>query len=102
MIYLNKDDVGKNVYRVTQDYVVKLSYFVIAKDADEARDIALEDGGFNTDNFKSLVKENSDQLELDYYDTGFDDQTEEMLGKVVVDTLDQDEVELDKYATEGV
>jgi hypothetical protein len=24
-----------------------------------------------------------------------------MLGKVVVDTLDQDEVELDKYATEG-
>ena len=102
MIYLNKDDINKNVYRVTQDYVVKLSYFVKAKDADEARDIALEDGGFNTDNFRSLIKEDSDQLELDYYDTGFDDQTEEMLGKVVVDTLDQDEVELDKYATEGI
>jgi len=25
-----------------------------------------------------------------------------MLGKVVVNTLDQDKVELDKYATEGV
>jgi hypothetical protein len=103
MIYLNKDDVGKNVYRVTQDYVVKLSYFVKAKDADEARDIALDNGGLkDVDDFKNLIKEDSDQLELDFYDVGFDDQTEEMLGKVVVDTLDQDEVELDKYATEGV
>jgi hypothetical protein len=103
MIYLNKDDVGKNVYRVTQDYVVELSYFVKAKNADEARDIVLDDGGLkDVDDFKNLIKEDSDQLELDFYDVGFDDQTEEMLGKVVVDTLDQDEVELDKYATEGV
>ena len=48
-----------------------------------------------------IIREDSGQLELDYYDTGYDNQTEEMLGKVVVDTLDQDEVELDKYATEG-
>jgi len=102
MIYLNKNDIDKNVYRVTQDYVVKLSYFVKAKNADEARDIVLDNGGFSTDNFRSLIKEDSDQLELDYFDTGFDDQTEELLGKVVVDSLDQDEVELDKYATEGV
>jgi hypothetical protein len=102
MIYLNKNDIDKNVYRVTQDYVVKLSYFVKAKNADEARDIALDNGGFSTDNFRSLIKEDSDQLELDFYDVGFDDQTEELLGKVVVDSLDQDEVELDKYATEGV
>jgi hypothetical protein len=102
MIYLNKNDIDKNVYRVTQDYVVKLSYFIKAKNADEARDIALDNGGFSTDNFRSLIKEDSDQLELDYFDTGFDDQTEELLGKVVVDSLDQDEVELDKYATEGV
>jgi hypothetical protein len=103
MIYLNKNDVGKNVYRVTQDYVVELSYFVKAKNADEARDIVLDDGGLkDVDDFKNLIKEDSDQLELDFYDVGFDGQTEEMLGKVVVDTLDQDEVELDKYATEGV
>jgi len=103
MIYLNKNDVGKNVYRVTQDYVVELSYFVKAKNADEARDIVLDDGGLkDVDDFKNLIKEDSDQLELDFYDVGFDGQTEQMLGKVVVDTLDQDEVELDKYATEGV
>jgi len=99
MIYLNKDDIGKNVYRVTQDYVVKLSYFVKAKDADEARDIALDNGGLkDVDDFRNLIKEDSDQLELDFYDIGFDDQTEEHLGKVIVDTNDQDEVELDKYA----
>jgi len=103
MIYLNKDDVGKNVYRVTQDYVVELSYFVKAKNADEARDIVLDNGGLkDVDDFKNLIKEDSDQLELDFYDVGFDGQTEQMLGKVVIDTLDQDEVELDKYATEGV
>jgi hypothetical protein len=102
MIYLNKDDVGKNVYRVTQDYVVELSYFVKAKNADEARDIVLDNGGLkDVDDFKNLIKEDSDQLELDFYDVGFDGQTGHMLGKVVVDTLDQDEVELDKYATEG-
>jgi hypothetical protein len=101
MIYLNKDDVGKNVYRVVQDYTVQISYYVKAKDANQARDISLEYGGFNTDSFRDLIREDSGQLELDYYDTGYDNQTEEMLGKVVVDTLDQDEVELDKYATEG-
>lgn len=101
MIYLNKDDVGKNVYRVTQDHVVKLSYYVKANDADEARELALDYGGFKDDDFRNLVKEDSDQIELDYFNTSYDDQTEEMLGKVIVDENDQDEVELDKYATES-
>jgi hypothetical protein len=102
MIYLNKDDVNKNVYRVVQDYVVQVAYYVKAKNADEARDISLEYGGLNSDVIRNSIKEDSDQLELDFYDVGYDNQTEEMLGKVVIDNNDQDEVELDKYATEGV
>ena len=102
MIYLNKDDVNKNVYRVVQDYVVQVAYYVKAKNADEARDITLEYGGLNSDVIRNSIKEDSDQLELDFYDVGYDNQTEEMLGKVVIDSNDQDEVELDKYATEGV
>jgi len=102
MIYLNKNDIGKNVYRVVQDYVVQVAYYVKAKNADEARDISLEYGGVNSDIIRNSIKEDSDQLELDFYDVGYDNQTEEMLGKVVVDSNDQDEVELDKYATEGV
>jgi hypothetical protein len=102
MIYLNKDDVGKNVYRVVQDYTVQVAYYVKAKNADEARDISLEYGGIKSDDIRNSIKEDSDQLELDFYDVGYDNQTEEMLGKVVVDSNDQDEVELDKYATEGV
>lgn len=102
MIYLNKEDVNKNVYRVVQDYVVQVAYYVKAKNADEARDISLDYAGLNSDSIKDAIKVDSDQLELDYYDVGYDNQTEEMLGKVVVDNNDQDEVELDKYATEAV
>jgi hypothetical protein len=98
MIYLNIEDVGKSVYRVVQDYTVQVAYFVKAKDANQARDLALEYGGITSDNVKNLIKEDSDQLELDYYDSGFDDQTEEHLGVVINDENDQGEVMLDKYA----
>jgi len=98
MIYYNKNDLGKSVYRVVQDYVVQVAYYVKAKSADEARDIALEYGGIKSDNVRDMIKEDSDQLELDYYDTGFDDQTEEHLGIIINDENDQDEVMLDKYA----
>jgi len=98
MIYYNKNDLGKSVYRVVQDYVVQVAYYVKAKSADEARDIALDFGGINSDNVRDMIKQDSDQLELDWYDTGFDDQTEEHLGIIINDENDQDEVMLDKYA----
>ena len=98
MIYFNKNDLGKSVYRVVQDYTVQVAYYVKARDANQARDIALEYGGITTDNVREMIKEDSDQLELDYYDTGFDDQTEEHLGIIINDENDQDEVVLDKYA----
>ena len=98
MIYYNKNDLGKSVYRVVQDYVVQVAYYVKAKDANQARDLALEYGGITSDNVKDMIKQDSDQLELDWYDTGFDDQTEEHLGIIINDENDQDEVMLDKYA----
>jgi len=98
MIYFNKSDLGKSVYRVVQDYVVQVAYYVKAKDANQARDLALEYGGITSDNVKDMIKQDSDQLELDWYDTGFDDQTEEHLGIIINDENDQDEVVLDKYA----
>jgi len=98
MIYFNKNDLGKSVYRVVQDYVVQVAYYVKAKDANQARDLALEYGGITSDNVKDMIKQDSDQLELDWYDTGFDDQTEEHLGIIINDENDQDEVVLDKYA----
>jgi hypothetical protein len=98
MIYFNKNDLGKSVYRVVQDYTVQVAYYVKAKDVNQARDLALEYGGITTDNVREMIKEDSDQLELDYYDTGFDDQTEEHLGIIINDENDQDEVVLDKYA----
>jgi hypothetical protein len=98
MIYFNKSDLGKSIYRVVQDYTVQVAYYVKATDANQARDLALEYGGITTDNVKDMIKQDSDQLELDWYDTGFDDQTEEHLGTIINDENDQDEVVLDKYA----
>ena len=100
MIYLNKDDVGKNVYKVVRDYNIQVAYFVKAKDVDEAEDLVRDYGGLKLNNDTFNV--DSEQLELDFYNDEFGDMTTEHLGKVVIDTNDQDEVELDKYATEGV
>jgi len=100
MIYLNKDDVGKNVYKVVRDYNVQVAYFVKAKDVDEAEDLVRDYGGLKLNNDSFNV--DSEQLELDFYNDEFGDMTTEHLGKVIVDTNDQDEVELDKYATERV
>jgi len=100
MIYLNKDDIGKNVYKVVKDYGVQVSYFVKAKNSDEAEDIVRDYGGLNLKNDSFNV--DSEQLELDFYRDDFGDTITEHLGKVVVDENDQDEVELDKYATESV
>ena len=99
MIYLNKDDVGKSVYRVIQDYNVQVAYFVKAKNADEASNIVFEYGGIKNDVITNSIMADDDQLELDYYNTDFDGQTEEHLGIVINDENDQDEVVLDKYAT---
>jgi hypothetical protein len=99
MIYLNKDDVGKSVYRVVQDYNVQVAYFVKAKNEDEASNIVFEYGGIKNDNISNSIMADDDQLELDYYNTDFDGQTEEHLGIVINDENDQDEVVLDKYAT---
>jgi hypothetical protein len=100
MIYLNKEDVGKNVYKVVRDYNVKVAYFVKAKDADEANTLAREYSGLKLD--KDSFYTDSEQLKLDFYDDEFGDMTTEYLGKIVIDENDQDEVELDKYATERV
>jgi hypothetical protein len=98
MIYFDKNDLGKSIYRVVQDYNVQIAYYVKANSADEAKDIVLDFGGINSDNVRDMIKEDSDQLELDYYNTDYDDQTEEHLGIVINDETDQDEVVLDKYA----
>lgn len=100
MIYLNKDDIGKNVYKVVRDYNVQCSYYVKAKNAEEAEDLVRDYGGLKLNNDSFIV--DSEQLELDFYNDDIGDMTTEHLGKVIVDTNDQDEVELDKYATEGV
>ena len=100
MIYLNKDDIGKNVYKVVRDYNVQCAYYVKAKNAEEAEDLVRDYGGLKLNNESFNV--DSEQLELDFYNDEFGDTTTEHLGKVVVDDNDQDEVELDRYATEVV
>jgi len=100
MIYLNKNDIGKNVYRVVKDYNVEVAYFVKATNRDEAEDLVRDYGGLKLNNDSFNV--DSEQLELDFYNDEFGDTTTEHLGKVVVDENDEDLVELDKYVMEAV
>lgn len=96
MIYYNKNDLGKSVYRVVQDYTVQVAYYVKAKDVDEAEDLVRDYGGLKLNNDSFNV--DSEQLELDFYNDEFGDMTTEHLGIVINDENDQDEVVLDKYA----
>ncbi|NBP54984.1 hypothetical protein EBU71_00300 [bacterium] len=100
MIYLNKNDLGKNVYRITLQHILTTSYYVKANSRDEAGDIVSDFGGINNDEIRSIVDENSEQLSLDFVNADYDSQSIEFVGKVVSDENDNDEVELDKLATE--
>ena len=44
-VYTFKDDVGKNLYRKTTYYTLKVEQDVLAKDADEADKLFLDHGG---------------------------------------------------------
>jgi hypothetical protein len=100
MIYLNKKDLNKNVYKLTQQHILTTSYYVKANSRDEAIDIVSDFGGINHDEIRSIVDENSEQLSLDFVNADYDSQSIEFVGKVISDENDNDEVELDKLATE--
>ena len=45
--YINKEDKGKKVYKISHEYLVKTEQYIKADDADQAFDLWLEHGGLD-------------------------------------------------------
>ena len=106
-VYVNKDDIGKNLYRKKTYYTLCIELDVLAKDKDEA-DNLFSDCGIDHAKINKEIAEEKDGVETYMVDANFtDSDTTEFLGKVVYDDYDglenakeNGDVEIDTYALE--
>jgi hypothetical protein len=105
--YINKDDIGKNLYRKKTYYTLCIEQDVIAKDKDEA-DKLLSDSGIDYGKINKEITEEKDGVETYMVDANYtDSDNTEYVAKVVYDDYDglenakeNGDVELDTYALE--
>ena len=82
-----KDDVGKNLYRKTTYYTLKIEQDVLAKDKDEADKLFLDHGGVKHSAVNKDIVDSSDGVETYMVDANYEDSdTTKYLGKVKYDT----------------
>ena len=82
-----KDDVGKNLYRKTTYYTLKVEQDVLAKDADEADQMFLDHGGVKHSAINKDIVDASDGVETYMVDANYaDSDTTKYIGKVKYDT----------------
>ena len=106
-IYVNKDDIGKNLYRKKTYYTLCIEQDVLAKNKDEA-DTLLSDAGINYENVNKQLAEEKGGVETYMVDANYTDSANtEYVAKVVYDDYDglenakeNGDVELDTYALE--
>jgi len=106
-VYINKDDIGKNLYRKKTYYTLCIEQDVIAKDKDEA-DKLLSDSGIDYGKINKEITEEKDGVETYMVDANYtDSDNTEYVAKVVYDDYDglenakeNGDVELDTYALE--
>jgi hypothetical protein len=106
-IYVNKDDIGKNLYRKKTYYTLCVEQDVIAKDKDEA-DKLLSDAGIDYGKINKEIAEEKGGVETYMVDANYtDSDNTEYVAKVVYDDYDglenakeNGDVELDTYALE--
>ena len=86
-VYTFKDDVGKNLYRKTTYYTLKVEQDVLAKDADEADQKFLDHGGVKHSAINKDIVDASDGVETYMVDANYaDSDTTKYIGKVKYDT----------------
>ena len=86
-VYTFKDDVGKNLYRKTTYYTLKVEQDVLAKDADEADQKFLDHGGIKHSAINKDIVDASDGVETYMVDANYaDSDTTKYIGKVKYDT----------------
>ena len=86
-VFTFKDDVGKNLYRKTTYYTLKVEQDVLAKDKDEADQKFLDHGGVKHSAINKDIVDASDGVETYMVDANYvDSDTTKYIGKVKYDT----------------
>ena len=110
-VYTFKDDVGKNLYRKTTYYTLKIEQDVLAKDKDEADQKFLDHGGIDHTAINKSIVDASDGVETYMVDANYtDSDTTKYLGKVKYDTdninqtleeaVEAEDIHIDTWASE--
>ena len=110
-VYTFKDDVGKNLYRKTTYYTLKVEQDVLAKDADEADQKFLDHGGVKHSAINKDIVDASDGVETYMVDANYvDSDTTKYIGKVKYDddnisqtleeAIEAEDIHIDTWASE--
>ena len=110
-VYTFKDDVGKNLYRKTTYYTLKVEQDVLAKDADEADQKFLDHGGIKHSAINKDIVDANDGVETFMVDANYvDSDTTKYIGKVKYDTdtynqtleeaIEAEDIHIDTWAAE--
>ena len=110
-VFYFKQDVGKNLYRKTTYYTLKVEQDVLAKDKDEADQKFLDSGGINHSKIGKDMTDANDGVETYMVDANYtDSDTTKYMGKVSWDTdtynqtleeaKEAEDVHIDSYADE--
>jgi len=107
-VYINKDDLGKNLYRKKSYYTLCVEQDVLAKDKDEADKLFSDNGGINHSNVNNNITDANNGVETYMVDANYTDcETPKFIGKVTYDDYDglknakeNGDVELNTYALE--
>ena len=87
-VYINKEDLGKNLYRKKTYYTLCIEQDVLAKNQDEA-DAKISDCGIEYDKINKDITEQKDGVETYMVDANYTDSGKsEFIGKVVYDEYD--------------
>ena len=107
-IYVNKEDLGKNLYRNKTYYTLCIEQDCLATNKDEADKIFSDNGGINHDKINKDLTDANNGVETYMVDANYtESDNAKFLGKVVYDDYDgldnaieNGDVEIDTYALE--
>ena len=111
-VFTFKDDVGKNLYRKTTYYTLKVEQDVLAKDKDEADQKFLDHGGINHSKIGKDITDANEGVETYMVDANYTDcETSKYIGKVKYDTdtynqtleeaIEAQDIHIDTWADEN-
>ena len=110
-VFYFKDDVGKNLYRKTTYYTLKVEQDVLAKDKDEADQKFLDHGGVKHSAINKDIVDASDGVETYMVDANYvESDDSKFIGKIKYDTdtynqtleeaVEAEDIHIDTWADE--